>query len=21
MHNQGLESAFSERWKCERWNG
>jgi len=21
MHHQGLASAFSERWKCERWNG
>jgi len=21
MHNQGLENAFSERWKCEWRNG
>jgi len=21
MHNQSLEGAFSERWKCERRNG
>jgi len=21
MHNQGIENAFSERWKCKRRNG